>query len=57
MPRQLQMLRKIIKIENTGKLKNCTSTGDTQFGENTVIFGTNGDGNPFQCLTFMQIDP
>ncbi len=43
------MLKKIIKIENTGKLKSCVPNGDTQFRKNTVIFGTNGDGKSTFC--------
>ncbi len=43
------MLKKVIKIENTGKLKNCIAEGDTQFKKNTVIFGTNGDGKSTFC--------
>lgn len=42
-------LKKIIRVENTGRLKNCISSGDTQLLDSSVIYGTNGDGKSTLC--------
>lgn len=42
-------IRKIIRVTNVGRLKNCTGKGDVTFGRYTLVFAENGRGKTTLC--------